>query len=90
MPLQHFVSMSTFSLQRAVADNDLAATGSGSEEDAARLQDVTAKFQGYAADFEAATPEKAAKRCLVAIERTSLEGGYGGSFLSHNGTKKWL
>lgn len=35
-------------------------------------------------------PVVSAQRCLAAIDRSSLEEGYGGSFLSHNGTRRWM
>ncbi|KAB2573318.1 Fluoren-9-ol dehydrogenase [Lasiodiplodia theobromae] len=59
-------------------------------EDAERQQRIGAKMEKYAPGFAAADPLSAAERCLAAIERSTLSGGYSGSFLSHNGTRKWM
>ncbi|KAM0263343.1 hypothetical protein ACHAQJ_001199 [Trichoderma viride] len=61
-----------------------------SSDDLARLQEINVKFEEYAPGFKAADPITAAESCLAAIARSSLEQGYGGSFLSHNGTRKWM
>jgi hypothetical protein len=62
-----------------------------SEEDSKRLETVIAKFTAYAApDFGPRKPDEAAESVLKAIERSSLEAGYGGSFLSYNGTRRWM
>ena len=61
------------------------------KEDLERLQDLMVKFQAYAAPgFKPKLPEEVAVACLAAIERSSLAAGSGGSFLSHNGTKRWI
>ncbi|KAK5169680.1 uncharacterized protein LTR77_005658 [Saxophila tyrrhenica] len=61
-----------------------------SEGDLLRFQNITARFEKYAPGFKATSPTDAAQKCLAAIERSSLQGGSGGSFLSHNGTKRWM
>ncbi|SPO07104.1 related to protoporphyrinogen oxidase [Cephalotrichum gorgonifer] len=62
-----------------------------SGEDVVRLEAITAKSLKYAApDFRAVQPEEGAQRCLAAIDRSSLEGGFGGTLLSYNGTKRWM
>ncbi|KAH8202049.1 hypothetical protein TruAng_003804 [Truncatella angustata] len=55
------------------------------------LTRMLGKFQEYAPHFKGpATPEAAIKDVLSVIERSSVESGNGGSFLSHLGTKQWL
>lgn len=62
-----------------------------SEENLARLAKIGAMFQKKGVVGAPPTdPMVSAKRCLEAIKRSSLEGGYGGSFLSHNGTRRWM
>lgn len=39
---------------------------------------------------EAVDPISVAKRVLAAIEQTTLEGGYGGTFLRPDGTNSWV
>ncbi|KAJ9132552.1 NAD(P)-binding protein [Pleurostoma richardsiae] len=72
----------------------LVATAEGekaySDDDLARLQGINAKFEKYAPSFRAQQPTAAASSVLAAISRSSLAGGSGGSFLSHNGTKRWM
>ncbi|KAI3201025.1 hypothetical protein DTO027I6_6128 [Penicillium roqueforti] len=61
-----------------------------SQENINRLQGILAKFhKNTDGKYAAAAPEDAAKSVLAAIARQSLADGFGGSFLSHNGTKKW-
>lgn len=59
-------------------------------DDLARLAKYAPRFEQYSPGFQASTPDAAAASLLAAIERSSLEGGYSGSFLSHNGTKRWM
>jgi len=61
-----------------------------SSDDLARLQAINLKFESYAPGFTASEPKASAESCLLAINRSSLEEGYGGSFLSHNGTRRWM
>ena len=35
-------------------------------------------------------PTESATKILALVERSSLEGGHGGSFRSHNGTRRWM
>ncbi|KAH8172646.1 short chain dehydrogenase domain-containing protein [Sarocladium implicatum] len=73
-----------------VEDPD-AFMASLSEHDVARLQDMNAKLGTYAApDFRPMTPRESALACLSAINRSSLAAGFNGSFLSYNGTKRWM
>ncbi|KAK8852252.1 NAD(P)-binding protein [Apiospora arundinis] len=61
------------------------------EENMALLGKVGAVFQKHGISMPPPVDSmKSAKQCLAAIDRSSLETGYGGSFLSFNGTKKWL
>ncbi|KPM42974.1 hypothetical protein AK830_g3545 [Neonectria ditissima] len=59
-------------------------------EDILLLRDINAKFDLYAPGFEPSGPLESAESCLAAIGRSSIEGGHGGSFLSHNGTRRWM
>ncbi|KAL2827748.1 NAD(P)-binding protein [Aspergillus cavernicola] len=60
------------------------------QADLTRLQGILAKFQENAdGKYVASAPEDGARNVLAAIDRQSLAGGFGGSFLSHNGTTKW-
>ncbi|KAF4541558.1 uncharacterized protein LTHEOB_8553 [Lasiodiplodia theobromae] len=59
-------------------------------EDLERQRMIGAKMEKYAPGFTAADPLSAAERCLTAIERSTLDDGYSGSFQSHNGTRKWM
>ena len=61
-----------------------------STDDLAQLSKYGPKFELYSPGFQPLSPENAAKSILAAIERSSLAGGYSGSFLSHNGTKRWM
>ncbi|KAK4061451.1 hypothetical protein Trihar35433_9778 [Trichoderma harzianum] len=61
-----------------------------SSDDTLRLQAIMAKFNGYAPGFKAMDPVTAAESSLAAVARSTLETGHGGSFLSHNGTKRWV
>lgn len=52
---------------------------------------MAAKFAAYAPDFKRPlTPEESVKAVLSVVEKASVQGGYGGQFISHLGTKKWL
>lgn len=61
-----------------------------SSDDSLRLQAIMAKFNDYAPGFKAMDPVTAAESSLAAVARSSLETGHGGSFLSHNGAKRWM
>ena len=50
-----------------------------------------AKFMAYTPHFKGAiTPEESVKAVLGVTEKSSLENGDGGAFISHLGTKDWL
>ncbi|KAJ5415112.1 NAD(P)-binding protein [Penicillium sp. CMV-2018d] len=60
------------------------------EVDLARIKSIETKFEKYAGgNYVASPPEASARSVLAAISRQSLAGGFGGSFYSHNGTKRW-
>ena len=62
-----------------------------SEDEMARLQDMNSKLGNYASpDFRPMEPHESAVACLSAIRRSSLAAGFGGTLLSHNGTKRWM
>lgn len=49
------------------------------------------KFQQYAPHFEGpASPSEAVRSVLNVVEKSSLDNGDGGAFLSHHGNKEWL
>ncbi|KAH7303481.1 hypothetical protein B0I35DRAFT_485171 [Stachybotrys elegans] len=60
------------------------------DEQMAKVMKIVSVFRGYAPNYESYDPPTAAKNVMAAIDRSSLEAGFGGSFLSHNGTKKWM
>ncbi|KAF2264810.1 NAD(P)-binding protein [Lojkania enalia] len=55
------------------------------------LQDMIKKFKTYEPTFEGPiTPHESIKSVLSVIENSSIEGGHGGAYLSHFGTKRWI
>lgn len=49
------------------------------------------KFLAYSPQFEGpATSEAAVKDVISLWEKTSIDGGSGGSYVSHYGNKQWL
>jgi NAD(P)-dependent dehydrogenase (short-subunit alcohol dehydrogenase family) len=64
------------------------------EKEAARMQLALVKLQKYADEGNSSlalvAPTVSATNCLNLIESSSLEGGHGGSFRSHNGTRRWI
>ena len=49
------------------------------------------RFAEYAPDFRGPiTPRESVGRVLSVIDKASVEGGDGGSFVSHFGNKQWL
>jgi hypothetical protein len=49
------------------------------------------KFAAYAPDFKGLGPvEEAIPQIRSTWEKASIEGGYGGGFISHLGNKQWL
>lgn len=61
-----------------------------SSSDMALMEKYGSKFEQYAPGFRPMPVDEAAILVLAAIERSSLAGGYSGSFLSFNGTKRWM
>lgn len=62
-----------------------------SREELEGLETMGQLFTEYAPNFKgASTPDESASSVLAAVHRSSLDGGYGGTFLSHNGTKRWM
>jgi hypothetical protein len=50
-----------------------------------------AKLSEYATDFKGPVPVDQAIRQLRSIfDMVSIEGGYGGAFISHFGNKQWV
>lgn len=49
------------------------------------------KFLAYSPQFKGlATPEAAVKDVISVWEKASIDGGSGGSYVSHYGNKQWL
>jgi len=49
------------------------------------------KFQAYAPDFKGTdSPEAGVRKVVSVIERASIEGGFGGAFVSQNANRQWL
>ena len=49
------------------------------------------KLSTYAPDFKGPTPvEEAIRINRSTWEKVSIDGGYGGAFISHIGNKQWL
>jgi hypothetical protein len=60
-------------------------------EDVEKAQILIAKFAAYAPHFQRPlTPEESVKAVVDVIEKSSIEGGAGGAFISHLGNKQWL
>lgn len=67
--------------------NTLTAT----EEQKKGAMVMMAKFADYAPHFTGpSTPESSVKNVMAVINKASVEGGDGGSFVSHFGNKQWL
>lgn len=57
----------------------------------AKIGEIVGKFRAYAPHFTGPVPpENAVKDILAVIEKSSVERGDGGSFVSHKGNKQWL
>ncbi|KAK2760404.1 hypothetical protein FQN54_002474 [Arachnomyces sp. PD_36] len=62
-----------------------------SQKELQGIQEMAKLFAEYAPDFKGAfTADESAYNVLEAISRSSLKGGHGGTFLSHNGTRRWM
>lgn len=61
------------------------------EEEKQKNGILFAKFVEYAPDLKRPmTPEESVRAVLSVVEKASIQGGYGGQFISHLGTKRWL
>ncbi|KFX96191.1 hypothetical protein V490_03476 [Pseudogymnoascus sp. VKM F-3557] len=61
------------------------------EEEQPKAMAIFGKFNAYEPSFTGESkPEDAIKDVLSVIERSSVEAGDGGSFVSHFGNKRWL
>lgn len=50
-----------------------------------------AKLKAYSPAFNGPVPTKdAIESILTVMNKASIEDGYGGDFVSHNGDKQWL
>lgn len=65
--------------------------GERSDEEMTKVGIMVSKFAAYAPHFtRPLTPEESVRAVLGVAEKASLEGGSGGLFVSHLGTKQWL
>ncbi|RFN47952.1 hypothetical protein FIE12Z_7675 [Fusarium flagelliforme] len=61
------------------------------EEELQGFRDMVSAFQVYAPHFTGPiTPEESVTHVLSVINKASIDGGSGGSFVSHFGNKQWL
>lgn len=52
---------------------------------------MISRFVAYAPHFKGPmSAEESVKAVLGVAEKASVEGGYGGAFISHLGNKQWL
>ncbi|KAF2119051.1 hypothetical protein BDV96DRAFT_568960 [Lophiotrema nucula] len=62
-----------------------------SPEQAEKLPEMIAKFQRYNPHFKGPiTPPESIKAVLSLVERSSVENGDGGDYMSHFGTRRWI
>lgn len=62
-----------------------------SGEEVERFQAMLTKFQEYAPHFKGPiTPAESVDAVLKVIDGASVEGGWGGKFVSHFGNTQWL
>ncbi|KAF1846634.1 NAD(P)-binding protein [Cucurbitaria berberidis CBS 394.84] len=60
-------------------------------EQAQSVGQMVEKFKAYAPDFKGPDfPPEAIKAVLSVVEKSSVENGDGGAYLSHFGTKRWI
>lgn len=56
-----------------------------------KVGEMFQKFVTYNPDFKGPSSPEAAVRDVIAVwESASIEGGSGGTYVSHHGNKKWL
>ncbi|KAL4787607.1 NAD(P)-binding protein [Aspergillus varians] len=61
------------------------------EDDKARYADLGAKFLSFAPHFTGMmTPQEAVATVLGLADKSSIENGDGGTFVSHHGNKQWF
>jgi hypothetical protein len=52
---------------------------------------IMAKFAAYAPDFKAPdTPPDSIRAVMSVVEKSSIENGDGGAFVSHFGNRQWI
>jgi NAD(P)-dependent dehydrogenase (short-subunit alcohol dehydrogenase family) len=62
-----------------------------SEKELQSVMGLQGKFANYAPHFKGPiTPEESVKAILSVIDKSSIENGDGGAFISHLGSKQWL
>lgn len=61
------------------------------ERDAAGMMEIGGQFMKYAPGFKGGVPPSLpVSNILSLMERANVADGYGGAFISHNGTQQWL
>ncbi|VUC25865.1 unnamed protein product [Clonostachys rosea] len=74
-----------------LTQNAMLTTVKVTEEQIPKAMALGGKFARYAPHFKGRTmPEESIKDMLSVIDKASVKDGYGGSFISHKGTKQWL
>ena len=60
-------------------------------EEMESVMGLIGKLVAYAPHFKGPiTPEESVRHVRSTWEKASIEGGYGGAFISHFGNKQWL
>lgn len=61
------------------------------EEDVKVFQEMLAQFKAYAPHFAGPiTPKESVEAVMGVVNGASVEGGWGGKFVSHYGNEQWL
>ncbi|CAI6266492.1 unnamed protein product [Periconia digitata] len=60
-------------------------------EETKALMELISKVAAYAPEWKGPiTPEESVTKMRTVLEQASIEGNYGGSFISHHGNKQWV
>ncbi|KAK4063871.1 hypothetical protein Trihar35433_8579 [Trichoderma harzianum] len=71
--------------------SDTGHYNNATQEQMGKVGEMFQKFVTYNPDFKGpSTPEAAVRDVITVWESASVEGGSGGTFVSHHGNKKWL
>ncbi|KAL6797457.1 hypothetical protein GGI42DRAFT_362116 [Trichoderma sp. SZMC 28013] len=70
---------------------DTGHYNNATQEQMGKVGEMFQKFVTYNPDFKGPSSPEAAVRDVIAVwESASIEGGSGGTYVSHHGNKKWL